>query len=51
MENNSIIPDDKSIAELKEFFEYFNNKVPNPEHYPIQFQYFVNIYKLNKGKQ
>ena len=27
-----------------EFLKYFNNQVPNPNHYPIQFEYYVQMF-------
>lgn len=35
--------------EFQNFLEYFDNKIPNPEQYPKQFEYCVKMYKFHKG--
>lgn len=35
--------------EFEEFMEMFGNKIPNPEHYPQAFMYYVRMYKFLKG--
>lgn len=35
--------------EFQDFLEYFDNKIPNPEQYPKQFEYYVKMYKFHKG--
>ena len=45
--------DDKTI---EEFFDYYKNTpLPNPEHYPRQFQYLIDMFmhykKMKKGAE
>lgn len=35
--------------QIKEFIEYWGDRLPNPEHYPRQFQYCVLVYKHVRG--
>lgn len=39
--------DPKTLA--KEFIEYYNGNFPDPEHCPIEFAYYVKLFKYYKG--
>lgn len=40
--------DDK---EIQEFLEMYGNKLPNPEHCPKEFAYYVKLYKHIKSQE
>jgi len=31
---------------MREFLEYYDGVVPDPEHYPLQFAFYVKMYNL-----
>jgi hypothetical protein len=33
---------------IKEFLEIYGDRLPNPEHCPIEFEYYVKLYKYVK---
>jgi len=33
---------------IEEFLEMYGDKLPNPEHCPKEFEYYVRIYKYYK---
>ena len=33
----------------KEFWEYYNSNLPDPEHHPRIFAYYVKLFKYYKG--
>lgn len=35
--------------QIKEFIGYFGDNLPSPKHNPIQFKYYVLLYKHIKG--
>jgi hypothetical protein len=35
--------------QIKEFLEMYGDRIPNPEHCPIQVEYYVRLYKFIKG--
>ena len=35
--------------QVKEFIEYWGDKLPHPVHEPIKFKYYMNLYKHIKG--
>jgi hypothetical protein len=35
--------------QIKEFIEYWGDNLPNPTHYPRQFEYYVLLYRHIKG--
>ena len=38
--------------EIEEFLEYFkDSELPNPEHEPIRFAYYVRMFRYWKSKQ
>ena len=44
--------EEKIDEEIKEFLEMFKNyDIPNPEHYPKCFAYYVKLYKFYKSRE
>ena len=39
-----------SDKEIDEFIKMFKGVLPNPENYPISFDYYYELYKHIKGK-
>ena len=37
--------DEQVVAVYEKLKQHFGDKLPDPEHQPIQFAYFVKIYK------
>jgi hypothetical protein len=37
--------------EIDAFLEYYGDDVPNPEHEPIRFAYYVRMYRLYFPKE
>lgn len=37
--------------QIQDFLNFYNNNVPSPEHEPIRFQKYVDIYKYHKQRQ
>lgn len=37
--------------EIKNFLEHFDYDVPNPEHEPRRFEYYVRMYRYYKERQ
>lgn len=35
--------------QVKEFIEYWGDELPSPEHEPIKFKYYMNLYNYIKG--
>lgn len=35
---------------IDEMIKLFGDQLPNPEHYPIQFSYFVKLYKYYNAR-
>ncbi len=35
--------------QLNDFLEYFNYDVPDPDHYPKIFNYYMKLYMYYKG--
>lgn len=33
-------------SEIKEFIEYFGDKLPDPTHQPLQFEWYVTLWEL-----
>lgn len=43
---------DKNEEKLyKDFLEYFDGKVPNPQQYPIQYEFYIKTYLNSKNKE
>jgi hypothetical protein len=40
-----------SDEEIKEFLEEYEDRIPNPTHYPKQFMYYWNMFKFNKQRR
>ena len=38
-------------VELKKFAEHFGNKLPDPQHYPHKFAYYVTLWNYLKTKE
>lgn len=38
--------DDEVIELYKKIQEFFNNRIPNPEHYPRIFEHYLKLYKM-----
>ena len=34
---------------VNDFLEFYNHKVPDPTHYPKQFEYYLRLYNYYKG--
>ena len=34
---------------IKEFLEMYGDRLPDPEHCPREFEYYVRLYKYCKG--
>jgi hypothetical protein len=39
---------DNVMQKYKEMEEMFGESLPNPEHHPIQFRYYVKLYNYQK---
>lgn len=37
--------------EIQEFIDMFGDSLPDPEHYPRTFAYFVRLYRFQKAIQ
>jgi hypothetical protein len=35
--------------QIEEFLKMYGNRLPNPEHCPKEFEYYVKLYKYVKG--
>jgi hypothetical protein len=35
--------------QIEEFLEMYGDRLPNPEHCPKEFAYYVMLYKYSKG--
>ena len=35
--------------QIEEFLEMYGDRLPNPEHCPKEFAYYVMLYKYGKG--
>ena len=40
-----------SDEELEKFAEHFGGKLPDPQHYPHQFAYYVRLWNYLKTKE
>jgi len=38
-----------TTEQIQEFLDMFGDQLPDPKHYPRQFQYYVLLYKFTKG--
>ena len=47
---NSNMTDAELAAIYSEFLDYFNNNVPDMEHEPIRFQYYVKLFLYCRRK-
>lgn len=43
--------DAEVLKEYNAMQDYFGDRLPNFEHYPRQFAYYVKLYRYYKGKQ
>ena len=43
--------DEEALKFYEELEEYYGDKLPNFEHYPIQFSQCVKLYRYYKSKQ
>ena len=41
--------DDEIMKSYEEMADMFGDKLPNPDHYPLTFAYYVKLYKYYKG--
>jgi hypothetical protein len=35
----------------KQFWDFFDGNLPNPEHEPIRFMHYVKMFKYYKGRE
>ena len=35
--------------QIEEFLKMYGDRLPNPEHCPIEFEHYVKLYKYYKG--
>ena len=38
-------------SEVEEFLEYFGDKLPDPEHEPKKFEWFVKVWKFYQSRK
>jgi len=41
---NEVLAVDPILQKYNKINEYFNGKLPNPHHEPIQFAYYIKLY-------
>lgn len=46
-----ILTIDPILQKYNELKEYFNDKLPNPYHEPIQFTYYIKLYQFYKARE
>jgi hypothetical protein len=45
------VTDEEVLKMYEEMVEYYGEKLPNPEHHPIQFAYYVKLWKYYKERR
>ena len=43
--------DEEVLAKYKELEDYYGGNLPDPEHEPIRFAYYVKLFKYYKPKE
>lgn len=41
----AVLTDEEANTVLNQMLEIFGDRLPNPEHYPLAFEYYVKLYK------
>lgn len=49
--NYSMKRDDETLKEFIEYYKQTNTPIPNPEQYPMQFEFYVKMFEHYKTMQ